>query len=83
MSHQGLGREQAKWLSRIQAAGGEVEVTVVQTPVVYFGEDNIRIPVRMFESLMERGLFKRVDGEDVTPNGARYRLVGSGTDLHE
>ena len=75
MSKPGLGIEQRKWLKRIQSAGGSVEIEVVETPIVWLkveGNRAIRIPLRMFESFMERGMFKRIDDGD---HWAGYQLV--------
>lgn len=80
MSTPGFGREQRKWLGRIRAAGGEVKVMVEAQPVIMIDMEDgppIRVPVRMFESLVSRGLFERL--EHSKDFEARYRLKESDT----
>lgn len=50
-------------------------VTIETLPVVWIDMEDgppIRVPVRMFESLVVRGAFERLDHEQ--SNEARYRL---------
>ena len=57
-----LGPHQKSWLVRIKAAGGIVEMDIYRNgePTIWIpvsGGISIRLPVRMFESLMQRDLF--------------------------
>ena len=63
-----LGPQQERWLQRIKAAGGWVELDhdrhhqfSAWIPVI--GGPPIRLPMRMFESLLERDLFDLIDSE--------------------
>lgn len=75
MGRQPLGADQQKWLDRIREAGGEIKVSVTWTPVAHLmvdGGSPIRVPIRLFESLFDRGMFEELE----TPgHESMYRLV--------
>jgi len=63
-----LGPNQYRWLKRIRSAGGAVELEhsrhggfTAWVPVQ--GGASIRLPMRMFESLLERDLFSLTKDE--------------------
>lgn len=56
-----LGPHQLRWLKRIRSAGGEVELEISRNgpPIAWVpveGGKSIRLPLRMYESLVERKL---------------------------
>ena len=76
-----MGRDQRRWLSRIQSAGGRIEVRIRTEPDAYLQVPHgkpIRVPIRMLESLMERDLFEfESEGEAIPPlrlNRTVYQL---------
>ncbi len=63
-----LGPHQKAWLVRTKAAGGIVEMEVHRHghPTIWIpvsGGRSIRLPVRMFESLMQRDLFDLLEDQ--------------------
>jgi hypothetical protein len=73
-----LGPNQERWLSRIRAAGGEVEMDIYRNglPVLWIlvpGGESIRLPTRMFESLAQRDLFKLTEDRGTFK---RWSLIG-------
>lgn len=65
----GMGRDQRRLLSRIISGGGMVEVreiTQVRSFLVMPDGTEVQVPIRVFESLVERGLF-RPQGDDLGP----------------
>lgn len=83
MARQKLGPNQKEWLERIRVAGGRVYLLVDHTVppqisswILMEDSDDIRIPIRMLESLLERDMFEQ---EREAPGRHRvlYRLKGS------
>ena len=76
-----LGPHQKDWLVRIKAAGGRVEMEIHRNghPTIWIpvsGGRSIRLPVRMFESLMQRDLFEEIEDFDYYENNLRrWKLV--------
>ncbi len=73
-----LGPHQRNWLVRIQAAGGIVEMEIHRNghPTIWIpvsGGRSIRLPVRMFESLMQRDLFDLLEDDGFFK---QWKLVG-------
>ena len=70
MARQKLGPKQLEWLDRMRVAGGRVYLVVdreasptVSAWLLIDGGDDVRVPLRMMESLMERGLFEQQPAE--------------------
>ncbi len=63
-----LGPQQERWLSRIRFAGGSVELELYRRGgfsawILVEGGSPIRLPMRMFESLLDRDLFFLIKDE--------------------
>ncbi len=83
MARQKLGPRQKEWLERIRVAGGQVYIKVDHeippevTCWIYMEDgDDIRVPLRMLESLLERDLFEQIR-EQPGRHRVMYRLKGS------
>lgn len=82
MARQKLGPKQKEWLERIRVAGGRVylvvnedEDPIVSSWIFMEDADDIRVPLRMMESLLERGLFEQTR-EIPGRHRVMYRLRG-------
>lgn len=80
MSRQKIGPRQKEWLERIRVAGGRIYLMVnhdqpptVTCWILMEEGDDIRIPLRMLESLLERDLFEQVR-EQPGRHRVMYRL---------